>query len=152
MDAPCFTKDRINIGVKGVGTPRTTSLLEKKKLNKKSPSSKSKLSDTKPEDDDQLAVGPSFILKRRLLSATPARLLAPPDVRLGDLGSGFRSLRSLQSTLIDLAQDEKQRGPWRFDKSGITDYQKLHARVVLVFVDVDPPPLAGFERLGQSQE
>lgn len=138
MDAPCFRKDVIDIGVKGVGAPPESSnkpakavdvvRVKEEEVEPESLSSESKRSgsgtDTEPEDEPQ--AGPSTPSsspnkRKRLPVTTPARLLAHPDVRLGEIGPGLRSLQCLQSSLIDLEREEERRRARRLEKSRATD-------------------------------
>ncbi|KAG8893990.1 hypothetical protein FRC01_013233, partial [Tulasnella sp. 417] len=141
MDAPCFRKDVIDIGVKGVGASAVASPEKKKQLvppaevirvkeEEVEPESLSAAmdaqrrsgsgSDTEPEDEPK--AGPSTPSRsKRLLVSTPARLLAHPDVRLGEIGPGLRSLQSLQSSLFDLERDEERRRARRLEKSRAVD-------------------------------
>ncbi|KAG8943254.1 hypothetical protein FRC04_003121 [Tulasnella sp. 424] len=134
MDAPCFRKDVIDIGVKGVGVPASNNKpvdvvrVKEEEVEPESLSSESKRSgsgtDTEPEDEPQ--AGPSTPSaspnkRKRFPVTTPARLLAHPDVRLGEIGPGLRSLQALHSSLIDLEQEEERRRARRLEKSRATD-------------------------------
>ncbi|KAG9044915.1 hypothetical protein FS837_007322 [Tulasnella sp. UAMH 9824] len=135
MDAPCFRKDVIDIGVKGVGAsaspskkqqqPADTVRIKEEEVEPESLSASMHKrsgsgSDTEPEDEPQ--AGPSTPSKsKRQLVATPARLLAHPSARVGEIGPGLRSLQSLQSSLIDLEKEEERRRARRLEKSRAVD-------------------------------
>ncbi|KAG8972515.1 hypothetical protein FRB90_010191, partial [Tulasnella sp. 427] len=151
MDAPCFSKDRINIGVKGVGPPVTPSPLKKKKPQQQEVVVKQE--EVEPESLSlsapfQMQPPPQEVLASGSRSgsgsdtepededqpvagpsSTPKRRLpaATPARLLGhaDLGPGLRSLHSLQSSLIDLEKEEERRRARRFDKSKATEYQNF---------------------------